>query len=83
MHETLIEELTKQIYERSLPTSSLQRGSQMRLSRKDASVWGWSDGMDSPRRMPSMILVNIDALDEKLMNKNMTRKSDKGERNLR
>ncbi|BFZ01691.1 hypothetical protein BsWGS_04729 [Bradybaena similaris] len=54
MHETLIEELTKQIYERSLPTSSLQRGSQMRLSRKDASVWGWSDGMDSPRRMPKV-----------------------------
>ncbi|KAH9499232.1 Exocyst complex component 4 [Bulinus truncatus] len=50
MHETLIEELSKQIYERSLPSSSLQRGSQMRLSRKDASVWGWSDGLDSPRR---------------------------------
>ncbi|CAG5127523.1 unnamed protein product, partial [Candidula unifasciata] len=54
MHETLIEELTKQIYERSLPTSSLQRGSQMRLSRKDASVWGWSDGMDSPRKFPKV-----------------------------
>lgn len=53
MHETLIEELSKQIYERSLPSSSLQRGSQMRLSRKDASVWGWSDGLDSPRRAPS------------------------------
>uniref|UniRef100_A0A2C9LZQ8 Exocyst complex component Sec8 n=1 Tax=Biomphalaria glabrata TaxID=6526 RepID=A0A2C9LZQ8_BIOGL len=54
MHETLIEELSKQIYERSLPSSSLQRGSQMRLSRKDASVWGWSDGLDSPRRAPKL-----------------------------
>ncbi|XP_012937750.1 exocyst complex component 4 isoform X3 [Aplysia californica] len=52
MHETLIDELTKQIYERSLPTSSMHRGSQMRLSRKDASVWGWSDGLDSPKRAP-------------------------------
>lgn len=50
MHEILIEELTKQIYERSLPNSSMQRGSQLRLSRKDASVWGWSDGIDSPKR---------------------------------
>ncbi|GFO03009.1 exocyst complex component 4, partial [Plakobranchus ocellatus] len=50
MHETLIEELTRQIYERSLPTSSLQRGSQMRLSRKDANVWGWSDWIDSPQK---------------------------------
>ncbi|CAL1542035.1 unnamed protein product [Lymnaea stagnalis] len=54
MHETLIQELSKQIYERSLPTSSLQRGSQMRLSRKDASVWGWSDGLDSPRKVPKI-----------------------------
>lgn len=59
MHETLIEELTKQIYERSLPTSSLQRGSQLRLSRKDASIWGWSDGMDSPRRAPSKLILQF------------------------
>ncbi|XP_059163407.1 exocyst complex component 4-like isoform X1 [Physella acuta] len=52
MHETLIEELSRQIYERSLPSSSLQPGSLMRWSRKDATVWGWSDGVDSPRRVP-------------------------------
>ncbi|KAL8567914.1 hypothetical protein ACOMHN_059036 [Nucella lapillus] len=46
LHEKLIEELNKQIYVRSVQTPSMQRGGSTRLSRRDASVWGWTDGID-------------------------------------
>ena len=50
LHEKLIEELNRQIYIRSVQTPSMQRGGSTRLSRRDASVWGWTDGleMDKP-----------------------------------
>ncbi|XP_070211781.1 exocyst complex component 4-like isoform X2 [Littorina saxatilis] len=48
LHEKLIEELNRQIYVRSVQTPSLQRGGSNRLSRRDASVWGWTDGADTP-----------------------------------
>lgn len=44
LHEKLIEELNKQIYVRAVQTQSMQRSGSARLSRKDASVWGWTDG---------------------------------------
>ncbi|KAK7482018.1 hypothetical protein BaRGS_00026710 [Batillaria attramentaria] len=43
LHEKLIEELNQQIYVRSVQTLSMQRGGSARLSRRDASVWGWTD----------------------------------------
>ncbi|XP_076466754.1 exocyst complex component 4-like isoform X3 [Babylonia areolata] len=49
LHEKLIEELNKQIYVRSVQTPSMQRGGSTRLSRRDASVWGWNNGLgDTP-----------------------------------
>ncbi|XP_025095022.1 exocyst complex component 4-like isoform X4 [Pomacea canaliculata] len=44
LHEKLIEELNKQIYVRAVQTQSMQRSGSARLSRKDASVWGLTDG---------------------------------------
>lgn len=46
----MIEELNRQIYERSVQTPSMQRVGSNRLSRRDASVWGWTDGsaLDTP-----------------------------------
>lgn len=48
LHEKLIEELNRQVYIRSVQSPSMQWSNSNRLSRRDASVWGygWTDGSD-------------------------------------
>lgn len=62
LHEKLIEELNFQIYVRSVQASTMQRTGSARLSRRDASVWGWTDAskLDKPSLSGSVDIVVVD-----------------------